>query len=252
MTDAVFVRPTAHAFALHGARAIADVSGVLVLPEHATLIVSDLHFEKGSSYAERGQMLPPYDTAATVRRLAGAIAAWRPGRVIALGDSFHDLRADGRMAEGDADAIRSLVASVGDWVWIEGNHDPAPPPGFGGTVKETLQIGALILRHEPTEGDAPGEVAGHLHPCAKVTGRGRSVRRRCFATDGSRIVLPSFGAYTGGLNVRDEAFTRCFGGAPDALVMGSERIYPVTGKRLAADGPSRAGFRPAARLRPTS
>jgi metallophosphoesterase superfamily enzyme len=97
-----------------------------------------------------------------------------------------------------------------DWVWVEGNHDGRAPETLGGALRETLHLGSLVLRHEPTEAAAPGEIAGHLHPCARVVGRGRSVRRRCFATDGARLVMPAFGAFTGGLNVCDEAYAKIF------------------------------------------
>ena len=239
MTDAA--RPQAHAFRLQGVEALADAAGVLILPASSTLIVSDLHFEKGSAYAARGQLIPPYDTRSTLRRLAERIAYHRPQRVIALGDSFHDLGADGRMDAADATALQALVASVDEWVWIEGNHDPAPPSRFGGTMIHELSIDGLILRHLPAECAAPGEIAGHLHPCAKVRGKGRAVRARCFATDGTRLVMPAFGAFTGGLNVCDAAFDHCFGATPDALMMGAETVYPVAAAKLI---PDRAQSRP--------
>ena len=238
MTDAVCTRVEEDGWLegeLAGEAVLADCDGALVLTGHDTLIVSDLHFEKGSSYAPGGQMLPPYDTRSTLRRLAAVIARHRPARLVALGDSFHDLGADRRMDAADAQTLAGLVASVADWVWIEGNHDPAPPPHFGGRVCETLALGGLVLRHEPTEGPAPGEIAGHLHPCAKVRGQGRAVRARCFAGDGTRLVMPAFGAYTGGLNVRDEAFARCFGRTPDAWVMGRSRVYAVAARRCSPD-----------------
>jgi DNA ligase-associated metallophosphoesterase len=233
MTELANPRP--HAFALKGVSALADADGVLFLPDFATLIVSDLHFEKGSAYAARGQLIPPYDTRSTLRRLAACIARHRPELVIALGDSFHDLGADGRIDGEDAAALQALVASVASWVWIEGNHDPAPPPRFGGMIRHALEIGPLTLRHLPFEGPAPGEIAGHLHPCAKVAGRGRAVRARCFATDGDRLIMPAFGAFTGGLNVRDEAFGRCFGRTPDALVMGKTAVHHIGEGRLLCD-----------------
>lgn len=232
MTDTL----TDHEFQLAGEAAIADPDGVLVLPGQRALIVSDLHFEKGSSFGMGGQMLPPYDTRTTLRRLAAALTRHRPRTVIALGDSFHDRHADSRMDGADVERLTDLVDSVTRWVWIEGNHDPAPPPHFGGEVRQTLALGTLLLRHEPTEGPAPGEIAGHLHPCAKVRGKGRSVRARCFATDGTRLIMPAFGAYTGGLNVCDPAFARCFGQIPDALVMGRSRIYPVAARSCVPDG----------------
>jgi len=220
---------------VNGARIAPDLTGAAWLDETRALLVADLHLEKGSSYAARGQMLPPYDTRTTLRRLAEVITRRRPETVIALGDSFHDLGADGRMHAEDAAALSGLVASVPRWVWIEGNHDPVPPPRFGGEVAADMRLGPLILRHEPQPGSQPGEVAGHLHPCARVRGRGRSVRRRCFLSDGTRLILPAFGAYAGGLNCRDAAYTRCFGRAPDAWVIGRERVYPVPAKRCVAD-----------------
>lgn len=234
--SAMTARKTEPAWTLHGEAVTPDLTGALFLPAHRTLIVADLHFEKGSAYAERGQMLPPYDTRATLLKLSAAMARHRPETVVALGDSFHDLRADGRMGDGDADMLSRLVGSVARWVWIEGNHDPEPPARFGGEVSPVRELGSLTLRHEPTEGDAPGEIAGHLHPCAKVRGNGRSVRARCFATDGRRMVLPSFGAFTGGLSVRDAAFARVFGDCPDGWVIGRSSVYPVAARRICAEG----------------
>ncbi|WP_300554927.1 ligase-associated DNA damage response endonuclease PdeM [Maricaulis sp.] len=231
MTD----RPEILSFDLSGTRVLADAEGVLIVPGEATLIVSDLHFEKGSAYAAGGQLLPPYDTRATLKRLASAIERHAPERVIALGDSFHDLGAAGRMAGDDIAAIKALVAGLDDWVWIEGNHDPQPPEELGGRTAHTLQLGALVLRHEPLEALAPGEIAGHLHPCAKVRGRGRAVRRRCFATDGRRLIMPAFGAYTGGLNICDAAFQACFGRVPDALVMGRDAVHAIAARQCVPD-----------------
>lgn len=220
---------------VNGARLQPDVSGAALELATNTLLCADLHLEKGSAFAARGQMLPPYDTRATLTRLAGAIARLKPACVIALGDSFHDLGADGRMHEDDAKALTALVNSVARWIWVEGNHDPVPPVRFGGERRAGLQLGPLTLRHEPQAGPAPGEVAGHLHPCARINGTGRSVRRRCFATDGTRLVLPAFGAYAGGLNVRDRAFTALFERTPDAVVIGTGRVYPVPAARLRPD-----------------
>jgi hypothetical protein len=221
---------------IHATRILADPAGLLVLPDHAVLVVSDLHFEKGSSFAPGGQLVPPYDTRTTLARLAAGIARHRPETVIALGDSFHDRRADTRMHDTDAARLADMVASVATWIWIEGNHDPAPPLHFGGEVHHIVERAGLVFRHEPTEGGATGEIAGHLHPVARVRRNGRSLRARCFATDGTRLIMPAFGAYTGGLNVRDAAFARCFGRTPNALVMGKSRVWPVAGARCVGDG----------------
>jgi len=235
MLDQPIPAETDLSIAVNGERLTPDVSGAAFVPAFSALLVADLHFEKGSSYAERGRMLPPYDTRETLLRLTEVIHRRRPETVVALGDSFHDLRADGRMHADDADVLAALVRSVARWVWIEGNHDPAPPPRFGGEIVPETRLGALTLRHEPQPGPQPGEVAGHLHPCARVRGRGRSVRRRCFLSDGTRLILPAFGAYTGGLNCKDDAFAPCFERAPDAWVIGREKVYPVPARRLSRD-----------------
>ncbi len=227
--------PTA-AFDLNGAEVALDHAGALWWPAERTLVVSDLHLEKGSAYAARGVPLPPYDTRATLQALEAVIAAHRPRTVISLGDSFHDAACEARMDGADLERLVAVVASVADWIWIEGNHDPAPPDHVGGTVMADVTMGPLIFRHEPTPGQADGEVAGHLHPCARVVRRGRSVRRRCFATDGARLVMPAFGAFTGGLNVLNDAFAPLFQASPPiAHMLGKDRVWPVQARRLFPD-----------------
>lgn len=230
--------------AVVGAHVEARLAGVLVsaLPEGAlwveearALIVSDLHLEKGSSYARGGQLLPPYDTRATLARVAALIDAKQPDIVVSLGDSFHDCGGPGRMDPDDCDMLKSLIARC-DWIWVEGNHDGKSAETLGGVVREVLHLGKLVLRHEPTEASAPGEIAGHLHPCAKVHGRGRTVRRRCFAMDGERMIMPAFGAYTGGLNVCDKAYAKIFPGGAMALLLGRGRVHPAPVSRLLSDG----------------
>lgn len=201
------------------------------------LVVSDLHLEKASSYAARGQMLPPYDTRATLARVAALMDSLRPATVISLGDSFHDRGARPRMAADDVSLVRALTAAC-DWVWVEGNHDPAPPEDLGGRMASELTLGPLTFRHIPSDGAAFGEIAGHLHPCARVVGRsGRSVRTRCFATDGQRLVMPAYGALTGGLNVLDRAFGSLFPASLLAGVMGRDGVYLAGRDSLAPDGP---------------
>ena len=206
-------------------------SGAMWAPDHSALIAADLHFEKGSSYARRGQMLPPYDTAATLARLAAEIAALQPRTVVLLGDSLHDPEAAGRLAPDDA-AMISALAQGRRWIWLEGNHDRDGLGGLPGEVIDNMALGALRLVHEPAAGPSPGEVAGHLHPCVRIAAHGRGVRRRCFATDGQRIILPAFGAYAGGLNLRDPAFADLFSEPPMAAALGRDRVHAIAWSRL--------------------
>ncbi|WP_245293169.1 ligase-associated DNA damage response endonuclease PdeM [Mongoliimonas terrestris] len=220
---------------LAGAAVRLDASGALFWPAEETLVVADLHLEKGSSAATRGHFLPPYDTRATVTALEAVVRRLAPRRVIALGDSFHDRTAEGRLMAGDGERIRALTRSA-DWLWVTGNHDPEPPKLLGGSACDLVAIGPVVFRHEPSVGGEPGEVAGHLHPCARVGVRGRSLRRRAFATDGERCILPAFGAYTGGLNVLDRAYLGLFERSRlIAWMIGEERVYPVRGASLLPD-----------------
>ncbi len=229
--------------AIVGDRVEARLAGTLVaaLPEGAlwvaeskALIVSDLHLEKGSSFAVRGQMLPPYDTHAALARLAALADRLNPDIIVSLGDSFHDRGGPARMAAEDRALLQSLIARA-DWIWVEGNHDGKSAETLGGVARETLHLGALVLRHEPAHGAARGEIAGHLHPCARVAGRGRSVRKRCFAFDGERLIMPAFGAFTGGLNICDDAYAPLFPDGAVALVLGRARVLPAPPERLLAD-----------------
>ncbi len=216
-----------------GAAFSADVSGALWCARSATLVVADLHFEKGSARAARGVHLPPYDTRATLKALALAMARYRPHRLIALGDSFHDCGGPARLDADDLAAIRALSDAV-EVLWVTGNHDPEIPAFVGGRVVSEVAVGDLVFRHEPQPG-VHAEVAGHLHPVAAVTSRGRRLRRRCFVSDGRRIVLPAFGAYTGGLNVLSEPFRPLFQGRDFAVWMiGRDAVHRVSGRRLGA------------------
>jgi DNA ligase-associated metallophosphoesterase len=225
--------PAEHVVPLASVSLIADPDGALYWPEHGLLAVSDLHLEKGSSYAARGQLLPPYDTAATLARLARLIARYAPRCVVSLGDSFHDGDGPARLATEDRDNLAALQRGR-DWIWITGNHDPEPADGIGGAFHETLTVDALTFRHLPT--GAHGEVCGHLHPVARISQRGRTVSRRCFAADPTRMVMPAFGAFTGGLNGRDAAFADFFGTlAFTAHMLGADRLYAFAGKRCLVD-----------------
>jgi len=222
-----------HAVMVNSVALIADPEGALYWPEHGLLAVADLHLEKGSSFAARGQLLPPYDTASTLARLSHLIADYRPRCVVALGDSFHDGGGPARLGDGDRDGLRSMQRGR-EWIWLTGNHDPEPADGVGGTYTDSLTLGPLTFRHLPS--DTPGEVSGHLHPVARISHRGRAVSRRCFAADKTRMVMPAFGAFTGGLNVRDAAFADLFGTlAFTAHLLGDGRLYSFAAKRCLPD-----------------
>jgi hypothetical protein len=214
--------------------AVCRPSGALWVEAARALIVADLHFEKGSAYAARGQMLPPYDTRETLARLEAEMAATQPSLLVFLGDSFHDRAAEGRLPGEEAHRIGALAVGR-RLVWIVGNHDAEGPQRLPGENLVSLDLGGLRLVHEPSPGAAPGEVAGHLHPCAKVRGPGGTVRRRCFVTDGERLVLPAFGALAGGLNVRHEAFAPLFSRRPLAGVLGRGRVHAVSWASLSDD-----------------
>ena len=211
---------------VNGETVLLDACGAAYVRAHDTLIFSDLHFEKGSSYARGRQFLPPYDTTNTLLRMTRAIARHKPARVIALGDSFHDAGAADRLGSEERGMLEALGAAA-RFVWITGNHDPHPPAWLEGEIAEIYRMGGLTFRHEPLAAFEPGEVAGHLHPCASVAKWGRSVRRRCFVSDGLRLILPSFGAYTGGLDVGDAAIAGLFAGPFHAYMLGHSRVYAI-------------------------
>ncbi|MGH6877611.1 MAG: ligase-associated DNA damage response endonuclease PdeM [Rhizomicrobium sp.] len=211
---------------VNGEILLLDPAGALYWPAARTLVFADLHFEKGSAYARSGQMLPPYDTRATLARMETLIVRHRPARVIALGDSFHDRDAANRLDAHERATLVRLGCSV-EWIWIAGNHDPAPPAWLGGMVCEEIAIGGLVFRHQPSSAHAKGEIAGHLHPCKSITRHGRNLRRRCFVSDRTRLVMPAFGAYTGGLDVRERAVRALFGERILAYLLGARRVYTV-------------------------
>jgi len=218
---------------LVGVPLLADPRGALYWPEQGLLAVADLHLEKGSSFAARGVLLPPYDSAATLAQLARLIASYAPRCVVALGDSFHDGEGPARLGDSDREQLRALQRGR-DWVWLTGNHDPEPALDVGGLFHSALTVGAVTFRHEPM--GVSGEIAGHLHPIARVTHRGRTVSRRCFAADKTRMVMPAFGAFTGGLNIRNAAFCDLFGTlAFTAHLLGDSRIYSFGAKRCLPD-----------------
>jgi len=217
---------------------LADGSGAVFWPAQKTLLVADLHLEKGTAHAEHGALLPPYDTRETLARLGDVIGRYQPARVVALGDSFH-AGAAARLGLEELLALRKLQDGR-EWIWLAGNHDPDIPKRAGGTVAHEFDLAGITLRHEPAAGRVAHEIAGHLHPAARLSIDGYSVRRRCFVGNGRRLVMPAFGAFTGGLNVLDDAFTPLFGADPisaglSVWMLGRERLYAIAIRHLRAD-----------------
>jgi DNA ligase-associated metallophosphoesterase len=214
---------------------VADQSGALYWPAERTLIVSDLHLEKGSAHASRGLMLPPYDTRQTLLRLAQVIDRLEADTVIALGDSFHDGAAAERISADDLQILK-IIQEDRRWIWVTGNHDPVIPDTFGGETADKLVLGGITLRHEPRIGHITHEIAGHMHPAARLSIYGTSLRRPCFVSNGLRLILPAFGAFTGGLNVLDDAFLPFFDNDGLAVwVLGEEGLYPIATRLLRRD-----------------
>jgi uncharacterized protein len=214
-----------------GAGMLADPSGALLWPEQALLVVADLHFEKGSSIARGGSLLPPYDTRATLACLEAALARLAPRTVISLGDGFHDPDACLRLPAEDRARLAALVARH-DWIWLVGNHDPRPPAGVGGRSETELEVAGTTFRHIPAAAPDGLEIAGHLHPSARVTVRGRRLARPCFVCDGRRMILPAFGSYTGGLDVFDPAIASLFADGFEVALLGDGRVHPLPQARL--------------------
>ncbi|HEY3147946.1 MAG TPA: ligase-associated DNA damage response endonuclease PdeM [Dongiaceae bacterium] len=211
----------------HGLALQLDLDGALYWAEERLLVAADLHLEKGTSYASSaGRLLPPYDSAQTVARLERLVDTYQPLRIVALGDSFHDRRGAARLDGEIAARIRKL-SDQADWIWIHGNHDPHPPRQLGGRGAVAIAIGPLVFRHDAHDGRSGegGEVIGHYHPVASVSTRGRSFRRRCFAIGRDRLLLPAFGAYAGGLNVREAAIRRLLDAEARVALLGRDRLH---------------------------
>lgn len=182
-------------FALVGERA-------LYWPREAALLVADLHLEKASFFARHGQMLPPYDSRETLERVAGAIRQTGARRVYCLGDNFHDADGPERL-EAHAAGMLDALARATDWVWIAGNHDQGRVPW--GTAVDELELAGIVLRHHARSGEARAELSGHFHPRLRVTTPGRVVARPCWVASERKLILPAFGALTGGMDASDPA-----------------------------------------------
>jgi DNA ligase-associated metallophosphoesterase len=208
-------------FAGHELKALPE--GALYWPARNAMLVADLHFEKASWFASKGQMLPPYDSLATLTALAELVDRTGAGEVWCLGDSFHDSAGCERLPP-DARALLISLTSRLDWHWITGNHDSLLVDHCGGTILEEAEVDGLILRHEAEPGDPRPELSGHFHPKLRVSVRGRQVARRCFVATATKLILPAFGALTGGLDAHHPEIVRAVGRGAQALVALENRL----------------------------
>ncbi len=215
-------------FSFCGHDLIALPQGALFWPARRALLVADLHLEKASWFARGGQMLPPYDSIATLADLTTLAASVAPEEIWCLGDSFHDTGGCERLPERACEALAALT-SAHRWTWITGNHDPIVPAIVGGEAIAEVELDGLILRHEADPRDPRPELSGHFHPKLRIHRRGRLVSRRCFVMSESKLILPAFGALTGGLEADHPEILRAVGPGAEALVPLSDRLlrFPV-------------------------
>ena len=206
-----------------GQRLMLDPGGFVIWPAQRLLAVADLHLEKGSAFAARGQLVPPYDTRETLDRLAQALRRYGPRQLVLLGDSFHDAKGSARLPAPDAATLARILAGI-EVTWVLGNHDPTPPEGLPGAAVEELALGPLTLRHIAKPG-ATAELSGHYHPKATMPTRAGGVTRPCFLGDGRRLLLPAFGAYTGGLDITAPAIANLFPRGGRAFLLGEARLF---------------------------
>lgn len=206
----------------------------LYWPRERALLVADLHLEKGSWFARHGQMLPPYDSRATLEKIADAVRVTGARRVITLGDNFHDAAGADRLDAHCTGMLEALTRAI-DWVWITGNHDEAAEVsgqhGFGGTVISELEVAGIVLRHEAQNGETRAELSGHFHPKLRVTVRNRHIARPCAVvsrsdTRADRMIAPAFGAYTGGMDAASPEILAALSPASriDALLAAKGRL----------------------------
>lgn len=202
---------------------IALPQGALFWPRRNALLVADLHLEKASWFARAGQMLPPYDSLATLSDLTALVAATGATEIWCLGDSFHDVAGCDRLPDAARAALRQLTAQT-HWTWITGNHDRTYVDRCGGEVADEAVVDGLVLRHEADPGEARSELSGHFHPKLRLRVRGKLVSRRCFVATAAKLILPAFGALTGGLDATHPEIARAVGGTAQALVPLDDRL----------------------------
>jgi DNA ligase-associated metallophosphoesterase len=210
-------------FLFAGHELIALRDGALFWPVRRALIVADLHLEKASWFARGGQMLPPYDSQATLTDLARLVDSTGASELWCLGDSFHDSEGCDRLPAEPRRMLTDLTATL-RFVWITGNHDAGLVDHCGGEIMEEAEVDGLILRHEADPDEARPELSGHFHPKLRLTQRGRSVARRCFVMTDIKLILPAFGSLTGGLDADHPEIVRAVGRRAEALVPLNDRL----------------------------
>ena len=210
-------------FSFSGHELMALPQGALYWPSRRALLVADLHLEKASWFARLGQMLPPYDSIATLADLTALAASTGAAEIWCLGDSFHDRHGCDRLPSRARELLTTLTATT-RWTWITGNHDPGIADHCGGRIVEEAEVDGLLLRHEADPSEPRPELSGHFHPKLRINHRGRQVSRRCFVASERKLILPAFGALTGGLDACHPEIVRAVGGRADALVPVADRL----------------------------
>jgi len=207
---------------------LASPEGALYWPAQQALLVADLHLEKASWFARLGQMLPPYDSLATLSALGREVEAIGARRLYCLGDSFHDKFGCDRLPAAARDMLTSLMSKL-DWIWIVGNHDAGFIDHIGGQIEEECEVDGIVLRHEAVEHDSRPEISGHFHPKLRLSMKGRSVSRRCYVTSATKLILPAYGTFTGGLDAHHPEILRKVGPGASALVPVTDRLlrFPI-------------------------
>jgi uncharacterized protein len=215
-------------FSFAGETFIASPSGTLLWEAERTLLVADLHLEKASWFARLGQLLPPYDSHATLCALADEVKRTGAVRLFCVGDSFHDRFGCDRLGADSRAILEELTASL-DWIWIVGNHDPGFADHCGGAIVEEAEVNGILLRHEARRDEAKPEISGHFHPKLRLNLNGRRISRRCFVASERKLILPAFGALTGGLDARHPEIVRAISGEAVALVPVADRLlrFPI-------------------------